>query len=160
MLRGGSALPSGSLKITEMETQTQAAPAKGATKSGWRTLSKKLPIFSAFIISVCIDLFSEGNCDVSGSQREVAHSTIRTRATVEDVRQPHMEQEMAPRLYSFQDKPDAVNTDAFLLILFLILQRVFPAKRRKLSIQNRDSTYENQPRRNIAKTSKTARFKL
>jgi len=39
-----------------------------------------------------------------------------------------MEQEMAPRLHSFQDKPDAVNKDAFLLILLLILQRVFPAK--------------------------------
>jgi len=72
-----------------------------------------------------------------------------------------MEQEMAPRLHSFQDKPDAVNKDAFLLILLLILQRVFPAKRSKAEqYQNRDSTYENQPRRNIAKTSKTARFKL
>jgi hypothetical protein len=70
-----------------------------------------------------------------------------------------MEQEMAPRLHSFQDKP--VNTDAFLLILLLILQRVFPAKRSKAEqYQNRDSTYENQPRRNIAKASKTARFKL
>jgi hypothetical protein len=98
---------------------------------------------------------------VSGSQREVAHSTIRARATVENVRQPHMEREMAPRLHSFQDKPDAVNTDAFLLILLLILQRVFPAKRSKAEqYQNRDSTYENQPRRHIAKTSKTARFKL
>jgi hypothetical protein len=72
-----------------------------------------------------------------------------------------MEQEMAPRLHSFQDKPDAVNTDAFLLILLLILQRVFPAKWSKAEqYQNRDSTYENQPRRHIAKTSKTARFKL
>jgi hypothetical protein len=98
---------------------------------------------------------------VSGSQREFAHSTIRTRATVEDVRQPHMEQEMAPRLHSFQDKPDAVNTDAFLLILLLILQRVFPAKRSKAEQhQNRDSTYENQPWRHIAKTSKTARSRL
>ena len=98
---------------------------------------------------------------MSGSQREVAHSTIRTRATVEDVRQPHTEQEMAPRLHSFQDKPDAVNTVAFLLILLLILQRVFPAKRSKAERhQNRDFTYENQPRRHIAKTSKTADLKL
>jgi hypothetical protein len=47
------------------------------------------------------------------------------------------------------------------LILLLILQHVFPAKGSKTErYQNRDSTYENRGKRNIAKGSKTARFKL
>ena len=62
----GAPYPSGSLKIAEMETQTQAAPAKGGDQERLAYLSRKLPIFSAFIISVCIDLFSDGNCERVG----------------------------------------------------------------------------------------------
>ena len=40
---------------------------------------------------------------------------------------------MAPRLHSFQDKPDAVNKDAFLLILLLIRNVFFRPNGAKLS---------------------------
>ncbi|HEY2801286.1 MAG TPA: hypothetical protein VGI85_11870 [Chthoniobacterales bacterium] len=96
---------------------------------------------------------------MSGSQRKVADSAIRTRATPEDVNQPHTEQEMAPRIFRNTRTPQ--KKGAFLLILLLILQRVFLAKRSKAERhQDRESTYENRSRRNIAKTSKSPQFKL